>query len=134
MIHPPATPAYSNKRFGWTLAGICAFLCLVYALKHALVREEVWGAMSIAFAVVTLFKPEWLTGLKQWWFKAGVVMGKITNPVVMGAVFFLLITPVAVISRALGRDTLLIKRQQKDSYWVDRTAERTAADSFHHQF
>jgi hypothetical protein len=56
------------------------------------------------------------------------------SPVVLGVVFFLLITPVAVCSRLAGRDALRLRKRSVQSHWVERVPKGPAADSFKNQF
>jgi hypothetical protein len=59
-------------------------------------------------------------------------MGKFVSPIVLGIIFFLLITPVAIITRLFGRDELLIKKREVPSYWIEK--EAIDPDSFKDQF
>ena len=84
--------------------------------------------------ILTLLAPQWLRPFNRAWFLLGELLGKIVSPIVLGVIFFLLITPVALVGRLLGRDELRLKRKPVNSYWVDRTPPGPEADSFKNQF
>lgn len=91
-------------------------------------------AIAILFALVSLLAHRWLTPLNKAWFVLGQLMGAIVSPIVLGIIFFLLLTPVALITRLFGRDELLLKRSSAESYWIDRTPSGPEPDSFKNQF
>jgi hypothetical protein len=66
--------------------------------------------------------------------KLGELMGKVVSPLVLGVIFFVLLTPVGLIGRLLGRDELRLKRTNSESYWIDRVPPGPAGDSFKNQF
>ena len=61
-------------------------------------------------------------------------MGKVVSPLVLGVIFFLLISPVALIGRLFGRDELRLKKANSNSYWIDRVPPGPAGDTFKNQF
>ena len=61
-----------------------------------------------------------LTPLNLIWIKFGELLGKIISPIVMGVVYFIIITPIGFFVRLLGKDLLNIKFSKKDSYWIKR--------------
>jgi hypothetical protein len=74
--------------------------------------------------------PRILAPLNKAWFYLGKWLGKITSPIVMGIVFFAIVTPVSVLTRLFGRDELRLKRRATNSYWTDRPSPIEAAQSF----
>ena len=91
-------------------------------------------AVSGALCILTALLPAWLAPFNRAWFLFGILLGRIISPIVMGIMFFLLITPVAVVTRSFGRDELRLKRRQVSSYWLDRVTDRLPAESFKDQF
>ena len=62
-----------------------------------------------------------LTPLNRLWFKFGIILGSIVAPIVMGAVFFLVITPIGLIMSIIGKDLLNKKyEKKKETYWIKR--------------
>lgn len=117
------------------MAAISVVLAASYALKHQWHLSETLIGLATLLAAITVVRPAWLTKPNRLWFQLGSLMGKITNPVVMGILFFGLITPLAVVARWLGRDALAMRRKNPISYWIERTPDSsTTAESFQHQF
>jgi hypothetical protein len=128
----------SNVRFGWFMTFV---LSVATMYSYAMVAEQsfsIWiGAGAVTSGLITLFFPSLLSPLNKSWMLFGHLLGKIISPIVLGAIFFLIITPVALISLVLGRDELRLKRQalsSKSTYWVDRKSPSPKGDSFHNQF
>tara|TARA_B100001564_G_C20022184_1_gene395033 strand:- start:30 stop:428 length:399 start_codon:yes stop_codon:yes gene_type:complete len=75
---------------------------------------------SLIFLVLSLLNSKILTPLNKAWIKFGYILGSIISPIIMAAIFFLVITPVSLLTRLFGKDTLKIKNSKKDSYWIKR--------------
>ncbi|MBX9607225.1 MAG: hypothetical protein K2Y51_13455 [Gammaproteobacteria bacterium] len=124
----------SNRKFGGT--GVAAFAALA-AYSYWNGRGPVAMAalvVAVLFAGVTLLAPQALTRLNRLWYDLGMLLGKITSPVVLGVIFFALITPVALALRLFGRDYLKMKKRSVESYWVDRSPPGPPSDSFKNQY
>tara|TARA_B100001996_G_scaffold376963_1_gene358895 strand:+ start:811 stop:1200 length:390 start_codon:yes stop_codon:yes gene_type:complete len=76
--------------------------------------------LSIFFLILGLLNSKFLTPLNYYWIKFGELLGKIISPVVMGFVYFLVVTPIAIIIRLFGKDLLSIKFSKMPSYWTKR--------------
>ncbi len=131
-IDSPQPP--SNKKFGWFMAAAIATISAVAYWKHA--HMWAWSLFAIAgvFTAVTAVAPQLLTPVNRLWFRLGMLLGKIVSPVVLGMIFFLVITPVAVVTRLFGRDALSLKRRSIDTYWIQRMPPGPAPESFNDQF
>jgi len=86
------------------------------------------------FSVATLLSPQLLAPLNRLWYGLGVLLGKIISPIVLGLIFFVLITPVSLVTRLFGRDELKMKKRNVESYWVDRSPPGPPSDSFKNQY
>ena len=126
----------SEYRFGLLFTTIFAFLAgYGYFLKG-------WGAsitvffvvMALLFGVLTFITPRLLVPLNKIWFLLGELLGKVMSPIVLGIIFFGVLTPVGLISRMCGRDELRLKKQPVDSAWIERTATSPIGDMFKNQF
>ncbi len=133
LSSPPQLP--SEKRFG--LLFIVVFFVLA-GLGYIKGWDKPWVNVYLGFAVlvatVTLVAPKLLAPFNRTWFALGQLMGRVVSPIVLGAIFFLILTPVALIMRLFGRDELRLKRKAVDTYWVDRNHDITTAESFKNQF
>jgi hypothetical protein len=87
-----------------------------------------------AFLLSGLLAPGLLTPLNKLWFQLGLAMGRIVSPIVLGVLFFIVITPVAIFMRIIGRDELKLKKQNVSSYWIERTPPGPEPESFKDQF
>ena len=125
----------SNFIFGLFFTGIFAVFGL-YGLwvVWPSILNIVFFVFSAILATVTLLKPLLLTPLNRAWYQLGLFLGRIVSPIVLGILFFLLITPVALVIRIAGRDALRLRRKKVDTYWIDRSPPGPNADSFRDQF
>lgn len=96
----------------------------------------IWALIvSGVFLVTALTVPTILRPLNMIWFKFGLLLHKIVNPLVMGLLFFLTITPMALIFKMLGKDPLNRKfDKETSSYWIVRTPPGPAPDTMKNQF
>lgn len=125
----------TNKKFG--LLFFCIFLALaLYAYSKNEATLIIGSLMLISgfFLISSFFYQSLLTPLNKAWFMLGLALGKVVSPVVLGIVFFILITPLALITRLLGRDELKLKRAKTSSYWSEPIGSNSDADSFKNQF
>lgn len=131
-LHPSP---HSNRKFGLLFSGIFAFLS-AYAAYRGVERIAVYcligAGVFIGLAAVAV--PRTLTSFNNAWMKLGELMGRVVSPLFLGITFFVLITPVAIISRLFGRDELRLKRNNTESYWINRIPPGPVGDSFKNQF
>lgn len=124
----------SNRTFGLVFFVVFAIVSVWPVLFGNPLR---WWTAPIAavFLAVALIVPAWLAPLNRLWTKLGLLMHKVVNPVIMGLLFFVAITPMALVLRLLGKDLLRLKRDpQAASYWIERTPPGPSADSMRRQF
>ena len=124
----------SNNKFGWFFSAVFALIAL-YSYSQQL--KFFASAATIVFLLVlatTLLAPQLLTPLNRIWYGLGMLLGKIISPIVLGIIFFVLITPTALITRLFGRDELKLKSLSVQSYWVDRLPPGPHSDSFKSQY
>jgi len=75
--------------------------------------------ISIIFLILGILNSKILTPLNQIWFKFGILLGRFVSPVVMGIVFFAIVTPTSVIMRILQKNLLNLKKSNKKTYWIE---------------
>jgi len=75
---------------------------------------------SIVFLILGLLNSKFLAPLNKYWIRFGELLGKIISPIVMGVIYFLLITPISIIIRLFGKDLIGIKFSKMPSYWIKR--------------
>jgi hypothetical protein len=124
----------SDRSFG--LVFTVVFLLIGFApLLHGRPLRPWSVAIAVAFLAVSLVRPALLKPLNKLWTKFGLLLHRIVNPIVMGAIFFLAITPFGVVMRLVGKDPL---RRSFDpgaaSYWIVRTPPGPPPQSMSNQF
>ena len=110
----------SNKSFG-----IVFFIFFFIVATLPLFNDEnirVWSLiLSIFFLILGLLNSIILSPLNKAWFKLGIFLGNFISPVVMGLVFFAVVTPISVIMRVFGQNLLNLKKENKKSYWIEKS-------------
>ena len=109
----------SNRNFGIVFFIVFLIIALWPLLKQNEIR--IWSLIiSFIFFILGLINSKLLTPFNKLWFKFGIFLGSIISPIVMGIVFFLVVTPTGLIMRFLRKDILKLKNNSKDSYWIDK--------------
>ena len=109
----------SNRNFGIVFFIVFLIIALWPLLKQNEIR--IWSLIiSFIFFVLGLINSRLLTPLNKLWFKFGIFLGNIISPIVMGIVFFLVVTPTGLIMRFLRKDILRLKKNSNDSYWINK--------------
>ncbi len=81
---------------------------------------RIWSInLSLTFLIITVIKPNLFTFLNKLWIKFGILLGKIISPIVMGLVFFFVVTPIGIFVKILKKDVMGLKREAS-SYWITR--------------
>ncbi|MBK6687080.1 MAG: hypothetical protein IPG45_21610 [Deltaproteobacteria bacterium] len=99
-------------------------------------EPRLWSlGLAVAFGLTTAVRPSLLHPLNVVWAHLGALLNKIVSPLVLGAMFFLVITPMGLYQRARGRDLLRLKRDAASpSYWIPRDPPGPAPESMRNQF
>tara|TARA_B100000787_G_scaffold168090_1_gene156172 strand:- start:1533 stop:1916 length:384 start_codon:yes stop_codon:yes gene_type:complete len=114
----------SNKSFGLVFFIVFLIVALYPLLDGESVR--VWSViLSIIFLILGLLNSSILSPLNKIWFKFGILLGNVISPIVMGLVFFIVVTPTAVLMRIFKKDLLSLKKNNNKTYWVDRTGPKS---------
>ena len=121
---PARLGAADGRKFGLTV-GI-AFLVLtgpLYFWRHRAVAAQVFAGLGTALVLASLVVPTMLGSLERRWMAIARAISKVTTPVFMGIAYFVVLAPVGVIMRLLGRNPLVAKRRG-GSVWVPRQRPR----------
>ena len=112
----------SNRSFG-LLFFVVFLIVSLWPLTHE-GSIRIWSVIiSAVFLILGLINSRLLTPLNVLWFKLGMILGAIISPIVMGIVFFLVVTPTGFILRIMGKDLLNKKYdKEKETYWIKREA------------
>ena len=122
----------SNKKFGLSFALIFFLLSIYFFFKNYLITFSLLFSLSLLFLILSFFFHKYLTHINFVWMKLGLMLGKIISPLVMGMIFFLIFSPLAIIFKIFKRDELKIKKINSNSYWIIR--ENSELTSFENQY
>ena len=115
----------SNRNFGLVFFVVFLIVAL-WPLKH---DEDIrlWSlVLSIIFFILGIFNSKLLTPLNKLWFKFGILLGSIVSPLIMGLVYFFVVTPIGVLMRILGKDLLKTSKvKSASSYWIKRDKQQS---------
>ena len=116
----------SNRNFGLVFFAVFLIVALWPLKNEGDIR--LWSlALSIIFFILGILNSKLLTPLNKLWFKFGIFLGVIVSPIIMGIVFFLIVTPTGVLMRLLGKDLLkTTKTKSISTYWMKRDKKQTS--------
>ena len=110
----------SNRNFGLVFFIVFLIISLWPLTYENPIR--MWSVIiSLIFLILGLMNSKLLTPLNKLWFKFGMILGAIIAPIVMGIIFFLVVTPTALIMNIMGKNLLRKKNdKKKETYWIKR--------------
>ena len=120
----------SNKSFGIVFSVVFFIIAIFPILNNDNIR--VWSlVISLIFLVLGLINSKLLSPLNKIWFKFGLILSKVVSPVIMGIIFFLVVTPIGILMRILKKDLLNLKYNNKNTYWIKKKVpESTMKNQF----
>ncbi|MCK6451146.1 MAG: SxtJ family membrane protein [Alphaproteobacteria bacterium] len=125
----------SDRSFGLVFAGFFTLLLLLKLWSGWTTSGWVYLGLALAFAVAALTVPSVLAPMNRLWLKFGLLLHRIISPLVMGMLFYTVVTPIGLLMRALGKDLLRLKRDPAaSSYWILREPPGPAPDTMKQQF
>ena len=125
----------SNKKFGYFFGCIFMSIWVYGCWRRDTTEIDLTFFLGMLFIVIAFFKSDLLNPLKTIWLNLGYFMGKICNPLIMFVLYFLFITPVALIARAVfGHDPLGKKRKSDRSFWITKRPITNYKEFFKNQF
>ena len=114
----------SNKSFGVVFFIVFLLIAIYPLINNGELR--IWSSIiAIIFLILGLINSKVLTPLNKLWFKFGLLLGKIVSPLIMGIIFFLVVTPTGLIMRIIGKDLLNLKFNKKKSYWIEKSGPKS---------
>ncbi|MDB9746768.1 SxtJ family membrane protein [Candidatus Pelagibacter sp.] len=114
----------SNRSFGIVFFVVFLLIAFYPLTNQADIR--IWSVIiSLIFFSLGLLNSKLLTPLNKIWFKFGIVLGKIVSPLIMGLIFFAVVTPIAFLMRILKKDLLNLKFNKSSSYWIEKKGPKS---------
>jgi hypothetical protein len=123
----------SNKKFGYFFFAIFSISAGYFFYSEKTTAGYTLAILAMLLIIITFFNADLLLPLNKLWMRLGLLLGIIISPVVLGILFFGLITPYGIVLRILGRDELRLKKYPKDSHWV-RRMNNSSHTNFDRQF
>ena len=103
----------TNKSFGIVFFIVFLLIGLYPLLKGNDIR--IWSIIiSFIFLILGILNSKILSPLNKLWFKFGLLLGSVISPIVMGFIFFLVVTPISLLMRIIGKDILNLKKIKKN--------------------
>ena len=114
----------SNRSFG-----IVFFIVFLLIALYPLINQgelRLWSLIiSFIFFILGILNSKILTPLNKLWFKFGIFLGKVVSPIIMGVIFFFVVTPIGFLMRIFGKDVLNLKYNNEKSYWIEKTGPKS---------
>ena len=115
----------SNKSFGIVFAVVFSLIALWPLIKGNEIR--LWSLIiAIIFLTLGLLNSKILTPLNKLWFKLGILLGNFIAPIIMGIIFFFVVTPTGIIMKLLRKDLIKLKKNDDDSYWIEKKETKSS--------
>jgi|TARA_B110000444_G_scaffold234942_1_gene245635 hypothetical protein len=110
----------SNKNFG--IVFFVVFIIIGFWPLLDINTYRLWAIIiAVIFLTLGFMNSRLLTPLNILWFKFGIFLGKIVSPIVMGVIFFFVVTPIAILMRISKKDLLNLKFNNKETYWIKKS-------------
>ena len=114
----------SNKSFGIVFFVFFLIVAIYPLINNSDIR--IWSlVISIFFLILGLINSKLLTPLNKLWFKFGILLGKIISPLVMGIIFFLVVTPIGILMKILKKDLLNLNYNNNKTYWIEKNEPKS---------
>ena len=109
----------SNRSFGIVFFVVFLLISIYPLINQSEIR--LWSLIiSIIFLVLGIANSKFLTPLNKLWFRFGLFLGKIISPIIMGVIFFFVVTPIGLLMRLLKKDLLNLKINDEKTYWIKK--------------
>ena len=114
----------SNRSFGIVFFIVFLLIALYPLINKGEIR--LWSLIiSFIFFILGILNSKILTPLNKLWFKFGIFLGKVVSPIIMGVIFFFVVTPIGFLMRIFGKDVLNLKYNNEKSYWIEKTGPKS---------
>ena len=117
-------PKSSNKSFGLVFFIVFILIAFYPLLNDGNIR--LWSLLvSLIFLILGLLNSKILNPLNSLWQKFGLLLNKVMSPLIMGLIFFFIVTPIGILMRLLKKDLLNLKFNKKETYWIDKSGPKS---------
>ena len=114
----------SNRSFGIVFFLIFLLIAIYPLTYNSEIR--IWSLIiSLSFLIFGIMNSKILLPLNKIWFKFGILLGLVFSPVIMGFIFFLVVTPIGILMRVLRKDLLNLKFGNLETYWIEKKDQKS---------
>ena len=117
----------SSKSFGYLFFGLFLILSLWPVLNDNSINF-LFLSISAVFLILTIFKAKILDFLNNYWIKLGELLGRVVAPIIMFAVFFVIVTPLSLLTKLLKKDLLNMSFNASKTYWTNKVKKIDSMD------
>ena len=117
----------SNKSFGIVFSVVFIIISLYPLLNQEDIR--IWSLfIAFIFLILALLNSKILTPMNKIWTRFGLFLGNFISPIVMGIIFFFVVTPIGLLMRLFGKDILNLKKNKFSTYWIKKTNQKSSME------
>ncbi|MDQ3081831.1 MAG: SxtJ family membrane protein [Gemmatimonadota bacterium] len=121
MQAPSAYTATQGRRFAFTIASAFGMFALLLLWRDSETVGRILGGLAAVLALAGAVAPSRLGPVEEGWMRFAHALSRVTTPVFMGIVYFVVLTPAGLIRRTFGSNPL-IRDGASGSYWFTRTS------------
>ena len=109
----------SNRSFGFLFFVVFITIGLWPIANNESIR--IWLILiALIFFILGMLNSKILTPLNKMWMSFGVLLGNFVSPIVMGIIFFGIVTPTGLLLKLFNKDILNLKKSSNDTYWLKK--------------
>ncbi len=123
----------SNRKFGFFFSLVFFILATYFIYIQSKAIALAMLLVASLFLVIAFFKADLLLPLNKIWMRFGLLLGRVISPIILGIIFFGLITPYSIVIRIFGRDELRLRISKNKTHWITRSQSSPQTD-FKRQF
>ena len=117
----------SSKNFGYLFFSLFLILSLWPVLNDNSVNF-LFLSISAVFLILTILKSKILDFLNNYWIKLGELLGRVVAPIIMFLVFFVIVTPLSLLTKLLKKDLLNMRFNDSKTYWTNKVKKIDSMD------
>ena len=109
----------SNRSFGLLFFIVFTLIGLWPIINSESIR--IWSiVIALIFFILGILNSKILTPLNKVWMRFGILLGNFVSPIVMGIIFFGVVTPTGLLLKLFNKDILNLKENRNDTYWLKK--------------
>lgn len=115
----------SNRSFGYVFFIVFLIVGSLPLLNGN--EARIWAILiSLVFLVLGFLNSKVLNPFNKLWFKFGIILGNFIAPIIMGIIYFLVVTPTGILVRLFKNDLLKLKKNSNKTYWIKKNNKNTS--------